>query len=148
MKYRNLTVVVVVLSIVSSCRNDDNNSNSNSVEGQWKMVKTEVVYSKDGSVKAEAIFNGDCEGKSNITLTNGNTTTSWYGLQNGKCDVIDKSVGTYVKDGNKLITKIGDNIETHDILTLTKTDFVLQGDYGKDLDGDGKNELQRVTLKK
>jgi len=131
-----------------SCKSDDNRDDAAaSVIGTWKPYKFEVLSGKTREIfEKETKLSTDCEKKGSINF---NADGSYFSVQyidyQGDCildDEEEKAKYVYNKEKKELTVDWGDNeISTGKVRELTQIDFVLEGDYNYDVDGDGIEDI-------
>lgn len=141
---------ILAFGLLFSCNNDDDSSIDNAnIVGTWKFVKYQTQYSKDNKIVDEDIAD-DCSSKDNYTFNKDNSYLAiGFDYNNGNCiqDWTEKAI--YTITGNKLKIEYAPNdIAEGEISKLTKNELILKSDYGEDLDGDGKNEIDILILKR
>ncbi|TGN26064.1 lipocalin family protein [Empedobacter tilapiae] len=133
-----------------SCNNDDNSSIDNaSIVGTWSFVKYQTQFSKDNHMEDEKL--DTCEEKNTLTFTKDNkySVITYYADNSGKCILEDNIDATYKATNKNLVIDWGNNdIYEAEIIKLTKNELIIKSDYGEDLDGDGKNEIEILVLKR
>ena len=142
---------ILAFGLLFSCNNDDDSSIDNaSIVGTWSFVKYQTQYSKDNKIVDQYIAN-ECDSKNTYTFSKDNKYSSieYDTDANNVCKIDWTEEGTYSISGNKvrLTYKDGGSGEG-EISKLTKNELILKSDYGEDLDGDGKNEIDILILKR
>lgn len=135
-------------TLLFSCNNDDDSSNEASIVGTWSFVKNQTQFSKDNHIEDEELAD-ECSSKSTYTFTNDNKfSTIIYEEYNSLCKDW-KENGTYKISGKTIRKEYAPNdFDEAEILSLTDHELILKSDYGEDLDGDGKNEIDLLILKR
>ncbi|MGV0965832.1 lipocalin family protein [Empedobacter falsenii] len=141
---------IFAFGLLFSCNNDDDSSiNSESIVGTWSFVKYQTQYSKDGKIVDEKLET--CEEKNTLTFAKDNKyTIHSYDFFNNKCNEYIEEA-KYKVEGNKLYINWQDDsseVIQAEISKLTKNELIIKSDYGEDLDGDGKNEIDILVLKR
>ena len=142
---------IFAFGLLFSCNNDDDDSSIDdaSIVGTWSFVKYQTQFSKDNHIEDEDVAD-ECSAKTTYTFSKENVfSLIEYYKSGGVCTSYTNNNGTYNITGKKLIINYGpgDNDEA-EIIKLTKNELVLKADYGEDLDGDGKNEIDILHLKR
>lgn len=142
---------IFAFGLLFSCNNDDDSSIDNaSIVGTWSFVKAETQYSKDNKFENQPL--DVCENKNTLEFSSDNQYKfTTYEETNGKCVIEDTGVATYTLVDKTLKVVYGNGNEDSfeaEILKLTKNELVFKSDYGEDLDGDGKNEIDILHLKR
>ncbi|MDH2207123.1 MULTISPECIES: lipocalin family protein [Empedobacter] len=142
---------IFAFGLLFSCNNDDDSSiNSESIVGTWSFVKYQTQFSKDNHIEDQYLAD-ECSSKDSYTFTKDNkySAIGYDSDRNNICEIDWTEEGTYSISGNKvrLTYKDGGSGEG-EISKLTKNELILKSDYGEDLDGDGKNEIDILVLKR
>ncbi len=141
---------IFAFGLLFSCSNDDDSSIDNAnIVGTWSLVKYQTQYSKDNHIEDDEIAD-ECSAKSTYSFSKENVfSLIEYYKSGGTCKSYTNNDGTYNGAGKKLTIHYGpeDNDEA-EIVKLTKNELILKADYGEDLDGDGKDEINIIVLKR
>ncbi|WP_422090836.1 lipocalin family protein [Tenacibaculum ovolyticum] len=97
---KTLTLLLIVFTMIGCSSNDDIDTNSISIIGEWTL---KAKFSSDGTNKNI----DECEQRSNITFKNNNTFDSnYYRIINGDCTLEDQ-------DQNIEYKVVGDILEVN-----------------------------------
>ncbi|MDM1297410.1 lipocalin family protein [Empedobacter falsenii] len=141
---------IFAFGLLFSCNNDDDSSiNSESIVGTWSFVKYQTQFSKDNHIEDEDIAD-ECSSKSTYTFSKENIfSLIEYYYSGESCKSYTNNNGKYTVNGSKLTINYGPgDSDEAEISKLTKNELILKADYGEDLDGDGKNEIDILVLKR
>jgi hypothetical protein len=122
MKYLKITFAIILISIFFACSKSDDNSNTESLVGKWKIVKTGAI--ENGQEIDVAAFENEngCE-NSYFEFTQDNVF-KLGSYTNPNC-VLSEATGVYTQNGKKI--KIGDGtLQVYEIESIIKTDLKLK----------------------
>lgn len=141
---------IFAFGLLFSCNNDDDSSiESESIVGTWSFVKYQTQFSKDNRIEDEVNDNNECEAKDRYIFSKENKYTLLsHEFYMNQCNEFTEEA-IYRVEGKKLYIDWGNNeIFEAEISKLTKSELIFKSDYGEDLDGDGKNEIEILILKR
>ncbi|TDX87196.1 lipocalin family protein [Epilithonimonas xixisoli] len=135
----------VSLFAFTSCKKDDDEE-TNSIGGDWKLNKTEIKY---GNGSSESETPNTCEAQTTFSFKNDNKVTSKVYYNDGTRCISDTYTGNYSYDSDSKILTLTESGETdtYSVTTLTSSEFVLLSD-SDDYDGDGKVDREYLHFKK
>ena len=140
-----LLLASVSLVTITSCKKDDDDETI-SITGMWKLNKTEVKYG-NGSTESETP--NSCEAQTTFTFGNDGKLTSKMYENNGSNCISDTYTGTYSYDSsNKLLTVTQSGYtESYEVASLTSSELIIVSD-SDDYDDDGKIDKEFTHFKK
>ncbi|CAM3275799.1 lipocalin family protein [Empedobacter stercoris] len=139
---------IFAFGLLFSCNNDDDDSSTDnaSIVGTWNYVKHQTQFSKDNKIVDEE--NDGCEEKNTYTFSKENKYIILnHELYQNQCNPFTEEA-IYKVEGKKLFIDWGEGSQEAEIIKLTKNELILRGDYGEDLDEDGKSEIEILHLKR
>lgn len=136
-------------TLLFSCNNDDDSSSNASIVGTWNYVKYQTQFSKDNHIEDEDIAN-ECTKQDEYTFSSDNKYSAiGHDDFGGSCTIDWRENGTYQISGKTIRIEYAPNdFDEAEIISLTDHELILKSDYGEDLDGDGKNEIDLLILKR
>lgn len=140
-----LLVASVSLVAITSCKKDDDDETI-SINGTWKLNKTEVKY---GNGATESETPNSCEAQTSFNFGDDGKVTSKVYYNDGTACLSEMYNGTYSYDSGSKILKLTENgsTEIFEVASLTASEFVILSD-SDDYDDDGKTDKEYLYFKR
>lgn len=144
----------LALTSLTSCEDDDVQAyDLDTLQGEWKVSKTEIISGKDGKTVLNTYNPSGCELK-NVTSfsTDYSTSYTYYGGVGANCQISAQEQGkyTYDADAKDMVITYDDNIKVkYKVIILSSSELKLMDvPGGGDYNGDTVNDLYYTTYKR
>ncbi|AZA54358.1 lipocalin family protein [Chryseobacterium sp. G0201] len=144
----------LALTSLSSCEDDDvQGYDLDTLKGEWKNVKTEIVSGKDNKTVLDLYTYSGCELK-NTTLfrTDYSTTYTYYSGVGADCQISQNGQGKYTYDAETkdMVITYDDNVQLKfKVIVLSSSELkLMQVPSSGDFNGDTINDLTYTTFKR
>lgn len=139
-------LILTFLGLLSSCRNDNEQDNSESkIIGKWNFNKTVVKSGKNSSIILSTENFDSCHKKSTLEFTSNKMIEILYDLVSNTCILTSNESTNYSIDSNNNIVFDG---ESSKIISVTSKELVLLDDDSYDFNHDGTNDQFLLYLDK
>jgi len=143
---KKLILFALASLVITSCKKD-NDDDTISIVGTWKLNKTETKY---GNGTTSLVTPNTCEAQSFYNFGNdGKLAVKIYYNDNSSC-LNSSYSGIYSYDSGKKLITVTENSSTKTVSVeqLTSSDLIFVGAEDEDYDSDGKSDKTLVHLKK
>ncbi|WP_339888611.1 lipocalin family protein [uncultured Flavobacterium sp.] len=130
-KFKKLTVLFLVISVVLASCNKDDDSSSAAIEGSWELTKSGSITADGNEQLMDYPFNNVGCNKDYIEIITGGTTAEHYfnDDNNGQGCYEEIEIGTYTKEGNVLTIISSGYTQIGEILELNNSTLKVKYSY-------------------